>query len=556
MDLIKLLDVASPKKTKDTINLLIEDVGTAKQLAESVSSNAAAAKLISEEAKQVAEEAKLLAETNVGVNIDSADWISIDGDTTQKAKELYFGLDFNVTFPDDNGKSIISLSDFFDYNLNTKLDNKIAALVNSAPETLDTLGEIATAIQENETVVDALNAAIGNKQDKLIAGENITIDENNVISATGGGGELNITDLPKFTNKLYINMANITSLAGVCTFTIVESSNFIVDWGDGTTTDYAEAVTEISHTYSDTNFAGWVYIYGDWKGIAYDASSGTARQAIEKIIFDNNITTIVNKAFRDARNLNYVYLPDSITLIEKQGFYGCSKLKQLKLPTNVSIGQYGLASIGVTEIVFPQNADTDDLVFSHTPLKIFHIEEGRTKFPSDIHIFRGCFDLKELTLPSTLTSFDGGVMSTSNECLITKLTVKGSNTTMSRQFLTPHRVNTILVPYANLQTYKAKTNWVTYADFIYPKGGNYSETITIPVSSWDTSTNTVTVEAVGATSEDRNVITWSVSSGGVQVENTYGLKCTAQGTMSLTFSCETIPTEDVEVSVQYVLTNY
>lgn len=42
-------------------------------------------------------------------------------------------------------------------------DTKIADLVNSAPETLDTLKEVADAIQENETVVDALNAAIGNK---------------------------------------------------------------------------------------------------------------------------------------------------------------------------------------------------------------------------------------------------------------------------------------------------------------------------------------------------------------------------------------------------------
>ena len=42
-------------------------------------------------------------------------------------------------------------------------DTKVADLVNSAPTTLDTLGELAAAIQENETVVDALNSAIGNK---------------------------------------------------------------------------------------------------------------------------------------------------------------------------------------------------------------------------------------------------------------------------------------------------------------------------------------------------------------------------------------------------------
>jgi hypothetical protein len=46
------------------------------------------------------------------------------------------------------------------------VDEKIANLVNSAPETLDTLGEVAQALQENDDVVEALNNAIGNKADK------------------------------------------------------------------------------------------------------------------------------------------------------------------------------------------------------------------------------------------------------------------------------------------------------------------------------------------------------------------------------------------------------
>lgn len=52
-------------------------------------------------------------------------------------------------------------------------DTKIADLINGAPETLDTLKEVADAIQENETIVDALNAAIGNKVDK-VAGKGLS----------------------------------------------------------------------------------------------------------------------------------------------------------------------------------------------------------------------------------------------------------------------------------------------------------------------------------------------------------------------------------------------
>ena len=48
-------------------------------------------------------------------------------------------------------------------NANAYTDQKIADLINGAPTTLDTLGEIATAMANNEDVVEALNESIGTK---------------------------------------------------------------------------------------------------------------------------------------------------------------------------------------------------------------------------------------------------------------------------------------------------------------------------------------------------------------------------------------------------------
>ena len=48
------------------------------------------------------------------------------------------------------------------------VDDEIAGLVNSAPETLDTIGELATAFSENKDVVDILNESIVNKQNKNV----------------------------------------------------------------------------------------------------------------------------------------------------------------------------------------------------------------------------------------------------------------------------------------------------------------------------------------------------------------------------------------------------
>ena len=48
-------------------------------------------------------------------------------------------------------------------NANAYTDQKIAGLINGAPSTLDTLKEIADAMAANETVVEALDTAIGTK---------------------------------------------------------------------------------------------------------------------------------------------------------------------------------------------------------------------------------------------------------------------------------------------------------------------------------------------------------------------------------------------------------
>lgn len=64
------------------------------------------------------------------------------------------------TNADAKGSANAALTDAKSYT-----DTKISDLINGAPTTLDTLGEIATAMEENADVVAALEAAIGNKSD-------------------------------------------------------------------------------------------------------------------------------------------------------------------------------------------------------------------------------------------------------------------------------------------------------------------------------------------------------------------------------------------------------
>ena len=75
-------------------------------------------------------------------------------------------------------------------NINDIIDVKIAALVNSAPETLDTIGELAEALEENRDAIEALEA-IAN-QDHFSGDYNDLVNAPNITE--DGNGDLNITD--------------------------------------------------------------------------------------------------------------------------------------------------------------------------------------------------------------------------------------------------------------------------------------------------------------------------------------------------------------------------
>ena len=76
---------------------------------------------------------------------------------------------------------------------NSYTDTKIADLVDAAPETLDTLGEVAKAIKDNQDVVNALNSAIGNKVDKTVKINGHPLTQNIVLTAEDVGA---LSDIP------------------------------------------------------------------------------------------------------------------------------------------------------------------------------------------------------------------------------------------------------------------------------------------------------------------------------------------------------------------------
>ena len=112
--------------------------------------------------------------------------------------------------------------DIKDFATETYVDNKVADLVNSAPEVLDTLGEIATAIENHEDAYDALLEVVGGKathtdlenlKDELsesIVSEadefHIVDDAGNIVASIDGNG---VTTTTVTAQSIVVNGDNV-----------------------------------------------------------------------------------------------------------------------------------------------------------------------------------------------------------------------------------------------------------------------------------------------------------------------------------------------------------
>ena len=189
---------------------------------------------------------------------------------------------------------------------------------------------------------------------------------------------------------------------------------------------------------------------------------------------------------------------------------------------------------------------------------IGHFEmKSRYTYEIKSNAFNGCNYLYSFTVPNDIYRIYSGAFYTTALKSVKFL----GNVSVIDNGAFRENVDVFFVPYNYLQQYKTKTNMTQYANKIYPIGGQYSETVTIADTDWTLNSTTNLYEAtatvVSATNESRNILDWSlVDSSGNQIEDTYGLGASAQGSMSITFTAQTAPTDTIYISVQSTLTNY
>ena len=142
---------------------------------------------------------------------------------------------------------------------------------------------------------------------------------------------------------------------------------------------------------------------------------------LTSVTIPNGVTSIGGGAFRDCSGLTSVTIPEGVTSLGDEAFRGCSGLTSITIPSSVtSIGESAfsycssLTSVHISDIASWCNISfesySNPLDYAHhlylngEEVKDVVIPEGATSF--NAYAFSGCSGLKSITLPESVTNIE------------------------------------------------------------------------------------------------------------------------------------------------------
>ena len=90
---------------------------------------------------------------------------------------------------------------------------------------------------------------------------------------------------------------------------------------------------------------------------------------VERFEIESGVKQLGDRVFSGCSNIEVVNLPESVTGIMSNAFYGCKSLKSIRIPSNLSLENISLASCtSLTEITVSNN----NRYYHQHQLPIFH----------------------------------------------------------------------------------------------------------------------------------------------------------------------------------------
>lgn len=167
--------------------------------------------------------------------------------------------------------------------------------------------------------------------------------------------------------------------------------------GNGKTYDYFDLWDGINSSIKYITIDDGVTYLGD--SLFYDFN------ILENIKLPESLEQIGEYTFKNCTSLTNLILPDSITEIDGEAFSNCVSLGKVTLPKNLTLLGNGVFENCNAEIIFPASLKCIPIMGDNAVTKV-NIPEGVKIIGEDA--FWACSNLKEITLPSTITSIESG----------------------------------------------------------------------------------------------------------------------------------------------------
>ena len=206
--------------------------------------------------------------------------------------------------------------------------------------------------------------------------------------------------------------------------------------------------------------------------IAGSVSHRPNKERLVSVLLPDGITSIGDNAFYGCSSLITITLPESILSIGERAFYNCSSLTTITLPDSLtSIGErafYWCTSL--TTITLPEGLTSINAqVFDHcTSLTTINLPEGLTSIGR--WAFDNCTSLTTINLPESITSIDGRAFSNCNFLTLVICNAASPPVTSLlfewNAFAGAHPGLVIKVPADSVDAYKTAEGWSEYADII------------------------------------------------------------------------------------------
>ena len=316
-------------------------------------------------------------------------------------------------------------------------------------------------------------------------------------------GATYITDDGK--TRLYITIAVEGRMDVPLYFQQTVENGVTIDWGDGSATETLSGTGNVntSHTYASVgeHVISLDVADGCTLSLGHDTSNYCVMGSIgnrycnmlQKVEVGNGVTSIESYAFSNCYSLVSIIIPNGVTIIDTNTFKACYSLASIIIPNGVTSIEsyafsncYSLVSIiipnGVkrieayafyncyflASIVIPNSVtNIEKSVFNNCHSLASIIISNGVSLIKDA-AFQACYSLASIVIPNSVTRIEGSPFISCSGVVFFDFSSHTAVPTLSSSNAfnkTPSDCE-IRVPAALVDTWKAATNWSTYADNI------------------------------------------------------------------------------------------